>query len=367
MGFKKVTLGMQQFKYLLFITIFASTIACDGDFRERAQGNAREFIVVMDSTQWQSATADAIRNTFGKAIYTLPNPEPNYDLTFMQIRSRTQLERIRKNKNVIFAASIDEDTNVGRQIQAFLDDGVEERVRAGESFAFPIEDQWFKDQYVIILTSTSDSLLADKITKSGNALLTNALNKELFRWHYEVYDKKEQTQLSDSLWQKYGFKIRFQHDYILGVDTTDFQTYRRMLPDNERRIWIWWKDNVNDISFLDDDWINSKRDSLTQQYFKGSSDNQYVSTEYRRPVETTTFNKGNLFGYETLGTWQLINGAMGGPFVNFTYYDAETRRLFMIEYNQFAPGVRKKLPFVRQFRAMGRTFESDSTWTSSTN
>jgi hypothetical protein len=56
----------------------------------------------------------------------------------------------------------------------------------------------------------------------------------------------------------------------------------------------------------------------------------------------------------------MINGAMGGPFVNFTYFDESTSRLFMIEYSQFAPSVRKKLPFVRQFRAMGRTFESDS-------
>lgn len=356
---------MQHFRNLLFILILASTVACEGDFRERAQGSPREFIVVMDSTMWESATADAIRNTFGKLIYTLPNPESNYDLTFMPIRSRQQLDRIRKNRNVIFAASLDEDTNVGRQIQAFLDDGVEARVRSGESFAFPLEDQWYKDQYVMILTSTSDSLLAEKITNSESALLASVIEKELWRWHYEVYDKKEQTQFSDTLWQDNGFSVRFQHDYIKGVDTTDFQTYRRMLPDNERRIWIWWKDNVNDISFVDNDWINATRDSLMQQYLKGSRDNMYVSTEYRRPVETTTFQKGRLFGYETLGTWQMINGAMGGPFVNFTYYDPDTRRLFMVEYNQFAPGVRKKLPFVRQFRAMGRTFESDSTWTSS--
>ncbi len=358
---------MQYFKNLLFITLIISTIACEGDFRERSQGSPREFIVVMDSTMWDSETANAIRETFGKPIYTLPNPEPNYDLTFMPIRSRQQLERIRKTKNVIFAAPIDEDTNVGRQIQAFLDDGVEARVRNGESFAFPIEDQWFKDQFVVILTSTSDSALAQKIYNAENSLTKSALDKELLRWHYEVYDKKEQIQYSDTLWQEEGFSVRFQHDYYKGVDTTDFQTYRRMLPDNERRIWVWWKDNVNDISFLDDNWINATRDSLMQQYFKGSRDNQYVTTEYRRPVETYSFQKGRLLAYETLGTWQLVNGAMGGPFVNFTYYDPDTRRLFMVEYNQFAPSVRKKLPFVRQFRAMGRTFESDSTWTSTIN
>ena len=358
---------MLLIRNLLVISLIVTTIACEGDFRETAKGSPREFIVVMDSTKWESATADAVRNTYGKLIYTLPNPEPNYDLSFISIRSRSQLDRIRKNKNIIFVGTLDEETNVGRQIRAFLDDGTKSKVRSGASFAFPIEDQWYKDQYVMILTSTSDSLLASKIMNTEKSLLSSAMEKELMRWHYDVYEKKEQTQFSDSLWLEQGFMIRFQHDYLKGVDTTNFQTYRRLLPDNERRIWIWWKDNVNHINFLDNDWINDTRDSLMQQHIKGSRDSMYVSTEYRRPVETTTFQKGRLLGYETLGTWHMINGAMGGPFVNFTYYDPDTRRLFMIEYNQFAPRVRKKLPFVRQFRAMGRTFESDSTWTSSNN
>jgi hypothetical protein len=60
----------------------------------------------------------------------------------------------------------------------------------------------------------------------------------------------------------------------------------------------------------------------------------------------------------------MTNDFMGGPFVHFTYYDPMTDRLFMVEYAQFAPSVNKRR-FVRQFQAMGRTFESDSTWNQS--
>lgn len=347
---------------LLLFVLMGVNFGCEGDFRERAKGNVREFIVVMDSTEWDSETANAIRDTYGKYVFTLPNPESYYDLTFMQIRSRSQLERLRQSRNLIFAAPITDSTNAASQIRAFLSDDIEERVRSGDSFAFPIEDQWYKDQYVMILSSSSDSALAAKIRNSEQVLLSNALEKELQRWKWEVYEKKEQVQFTDSLWNEEGFSVRFQHDYIKRIDTTDFKSYRRYLPQNDRWVWIWWKNDVTDISFLDNDWINSTRDSLTQQYIKGSTDSMYVATEYRRPVETTSFQKGRLLAYETLGTWQMINGAMGGPFVNFTYYDPATNRLFMIEYSQFAPSVRSKLPFVRQFRAMGRTFQSDSTW-----
>ena len=351
---------MRFLSHLAFITLVVHSLACNTDFRERAKGDTREFVVVMDSVEWNSETANAIRETFGKFVFSLPNPEPYYDLTFMHIRSRSQLERIMGYKNIIFAAPIDDSTTVAAQIRAFLDEGTEQRVRNGDSFAFPLIDQWYKDQYALILSSNTDSALAAKIRNTESALLNNALDKELLRWNWFVYEKKEQTQYSDSLWNDHGFMVRIQHDYIKRIDTTNFISYRRFLPDNDRWMWVWWQDDVRDISFLDDDWINRTRDSLNQQFIKGRTDSMFITTEYRRPVESTSFQKGRYLSYETLGTWQMINGAMGGPFVNFTYFDESTSRLFMIEYSQFAPSVRKKLPFVRQFRAMGRTFESDS-------
>ena len=351
---------MRVLSYVAFITLVVHSLACNTDFRERAKGDTREFVVVMDSVEWDSETANAIRETFGQFVFSLPNPEPYYDLTFMHIRSRSQLERIMGYKNIIFAAPIDDSTTVAAQVRAFLDEGTEQRVRSGESFAFPLIDQWYKDQYALILSSSTDSALAAKIRNTESALLNNALDKELLRWNWFVYEKKEQTQYSDSLWNDHGFMVRIQHDYIKRIDTTNFISYRRFLPDNDRWMWVWWQDDVRDISFLDDDWINRTRDSLNQQFIKGRTDSMFITTEYRRPVECTSLQKGRYLSYETLGTWQMINGAMGGPFVNFTYFDESTSRLFMIEYSQFAPSVRKKLPFVRQFRAMGRTFESDS-------
>jgi hypothetical protein len=355
---------------LLLSAIILLLASCKGDFRQLADGNTREVVVVMDSTKWDSQTAQAIKDVFGKWVLTVPNGEPNYDLRFTQIRSKDHLKRIKRQKNIIFAAPIDEDSNVGRQIRGFLDDPVEERVKEGESFAFPVEDQWYRDQYVLILSSTSDSLLAQKIRNTEQSLLSNMLKKELKRWTYFVYEKKEQTNLSDSLWKKHGFKVRFQHDYDKHVDTLNFITYRRPLPQNDRWMWIWWKDNVKNISFLDDEWIIATRDSLSKIYIKGARDSMYVQTYTKRPkvrpVITESFQKGRLITYETRGTWHMVNGLMGGPFVNFTYYDPDTDRLFMVDYNQFAPSVKKKLPFVRQFRAMGRTFQSDSTWNNKT-
>jgi hypothetical protein len=126
-----------------------------------------------------------------------------------------------------------------------------------------------------------------------------------------------------------------------------------------------WKD-VKNINEVDNDWINTKRDSLMKKWIRGSRDSSYVTTEYRREVETRSFTYNDDLAYETLGTWRMTNDAMGGPFANLTIYDEESGRLFMLEFAQFAPKYNKRR-FVRQFRAMLRTFESDSTWQGKAN
>lgn len=355
-------------KFLLSLTIIGIVFisACEGDYRSRSVGSVDEVYVVMDSTDWNSETALALEETFGKGIETLPSYEPTYRLTFREFNTNDELDNIQKLKNIILAAPIDAENNVGRLIRALLSDDVEERVREGESFAFPLEDQWVRDQWVLILTSTSDSTLSQKIRNSESSLVSHLMDREFERREYEIYRRGEQTAISDSLWNEYGWKVRMQHDYIQTVDTTNVVVFRRSLPENDRWMMAWWQNDVEGIGFIDKEWINATRDSLLQKYVQGSREGSYVTTEYRSPRKVITSQMGRddrIIGYETLGTWRMTNDFMGGPFVNFTYYDPKTERLFMLEYGQFAPSVRKRR-FVRQFRTMGRTFESDSTWNS---
>lgn len=357
------------FKIALLVTVTAVWIGCEGDYRRKAVGGLGEAVVVMDSAHFDSETADAIRNTFGRYVRTLPTAEPFFNLRFREIQNNEQLEQLKRNKNLIIAAPVDDTTNVGRFIRALLSDEVEESVRNGESFAFPLEDRWYRDQWTLILTAPDDSSLAEQIHNSEKTLTNNLLEKEFSRWREEIYDRGEQVHLSDSLWSEHGWRIRVQHDWVKNVDTTftengethHFLTMRRSLPNNDRWLWVWWQDNVTDITHIDDDWINARRDSLMEEFMRGTRDSSYITTEYRRPVETESFEMNGDIAYETLGTWQMTHDAMGGPFVNMTIYDEDTQRLFMLEFGQFAPKY-NKLRFVRQFRTMLRTFESDSTW-----
>lgn len=366
---------MKPINNLIALALFGSILSsCGGDYRREAQGQFGAVIVVMDSTRWESAVADAIRDVYGAKLEYILGYETRFDLTFRDFRTNDQLENIRFNKNIIIASPIDDQTNVGQWIRAMLSDEVEERVRDGSAFAFPLENEWYRNQWAMILTSSSDSLLALKIRGSERSLAQNLIRKELARWTEDIYERGEQLEISDSLWANAGWKIRVQHDYRINVDTTytvdgktnHFLTLQRLLSDNSRRFWIWWEEGVSDIDYLDEQWINAKRDSLWEMWVRGTRDSSYVTTDYRDrhvALETENFTLNGDIAYESLGWWRMTGDAMGGPFTSLTVYDDESRRLFMMGFVQFAPMYDKRR-FVRQFRAIQRTFESDSTWNS---
>lgn len=347
--------------YTLILLLIAS--ACSVDYQNKAVGPVDEIIVVMPSSQWESETADAIRETFGRLLQTVPHPhEPAYTFVFRDFESNQELDELKRFRNIIIAAPLDKQTNTSQLIGGMLSSKVGQRVNQQESFAFPLQDRWARGQWTLILTSTSDERLAEKIRNSSDELLSHLEEREINYRTEEVFRRGEQVALADSLWKNHGWSVRMQHDYVQLFDSAKSVMFRRYLPDNNRWMWAWWKEDVEHGDFINPKWINSTRDSLMQFLVQGERDGSYVETDYREEVKTSEFSTGNrLTGYETMGVWRMTNDFMGGPFVHFTYYDPKTRRVFMLEYAQFAPRVNKRR-FVRQFQAMGRTFTSDSTW-----
>ena len=355
-------------KLSVFILLMAVWVGCEGDYRQKARGSFGELVVIMDSTQFESETAAALRETFGGWIQTIPGKPPRFDLRFQDFDTNQQLEYLKRYRNLIIAAPIDDTTNTGELLRALLSDEIERQVREGESFAFPLENHWYRDQWLMLLSGQSDSTLARQIRNSQETLTENLIDKEIQRYSREIYDRGEQVALADSIWQTEGWRMRIQHDWIKNIDTTytqngqrqHFMTMRRPLPENDRWFWIWWR-KMDDATHVDEDWINTKRDSLNKQWIRGSREESYVTTAYNRPHETEQFIYNDDLAFETLGIWTMTNDAMAGPFVNLTVYDEESQRLFMLEFAQFAPKYDKRR-FVRQFRAMIRSFKSDSTW-----
>ncbi len=342
--------------FALFAGLFIWA-SCEGDYRRFAKGGFSEIVVVMDSTQWDSPTADAIRQTFGKEVMTLPRPEEKYDLIFMDLQTNRDLDYIKNFKNTIIAAPIDEDSNVGAFIRSVMSEDIKERIADGRNFAFPLRDRWYRDQWTLFLSAPDHETLSQKIGESERSLVGYLDELERERWQQEIYRRGEQEHLADTLRENHGFGFRVQHDYRIGVDTTSFISFRRYLHDNDRWIWFSYFEDRDGLDDIDQEWINSVRDSLNEKYIRGTRDDSYVETEYRRAIETTETTINDKPALETRGTWRMAGDLMGGPFLHYTVYDERQRRIYMMEFAQFAPRYNKRR-FMNQFEAMAYTFET---------
>ncbi|MDZ7693263.1 MAG: DUF4837 family protein [Balneolaceae bacterium] len=110
---------MKIFKQLFLLAIpVLFLISCDGDYRKEAQGQFGHVTVVMDSTKWDSEVANAIRSTFGGKIEYFLGFEPRFTLAFKDFDTNEELENLKFNKNVIVAAPIDSESNVGQFIRS---------------------------------------------------------------------------------------------------------------------------------------------------------------------------------------------------------------------------------------------------------
>lgn len=99
------------------------------------------------------------------------------------------------------------------------------------------------------------------------------------------------------------------------------------------------------------------RDSVMQVNIPGSREDQWMETvwENEQPVVVTEERQRNgMRVLEIRGLWQMHNGAMGGPFVSYSWYDAESARIVVTEGFVYSPSTEKR-DLVRQLEAGLRT------------
>lgn len=343
---------------LFFIVGLLALSGCsDVDLRPRASGPEGSITVVTDSATWNGPVGEVLRSELGRLIRTLPRPEPSFDLRFQPLTSSDDLDRIKRLKNVVFVAPLTDTTNTAQFIRARLDSAVTEAVQERKVAVFPRENLWYRDQLVYYVTAPSTQNLVEAIDAQGNKIRNrfNALSRK--RKTYDMFDKGRQHALEDTLMQHHDFAVNVQHDYVIAQDTANFVRLRRVLTDTWRDIFIYYIEDA-DPSVLSPSWIHQTRDSLTENYVRGTLEGSYVEIDQRRPLETENINFLGRYGFETRGIWHMTQDAMAGPFLNYTFYDEEQERIYMIDGMVFAPSYDKR-EFLRQIEVIAHTFRTE--------
>lgn len=330
---------MKKFFLIVSILFFVYLSAgCDSS-NKPATGLEDEIYVVADSVEFEELKL-ALQSAFEIEINT-PLPEKLFTLKRV---SSNQIEKVQRRKNVLIVAPLNSGSYTSEYIKSIIDTGVMRKLEQEKDFILQKYDLWAKNQLVTVLSAPNMQELEFKILKNKDNLLYAYQKISNERLKQSLYSPRyERKAIEGRLLSDHGWVIYVQADYKLAKnDSLDNFVWLRRSPgsDMERWIFVHWIDNATP-EYLNADSIKNIRNRLTEKFYRTADDSAFVvvaDTFYT----TSEVNFNNRYALFTQGLWDLNIKGMGGPFVNYTFYDEKSRRVYMLDGSIFAPKFYKR-------------------------
>ena len=321
------------------LTLMLFTLISCNPADKPAVGPEDEIYVMADSSEYQEVEP-ALDSAFEKIIYT---PQPENLFTLRRI-SPNELENYKESKNLIIVAPLNSQSITSHFINAIMDSTVKAKIIAEKNININKYNLWARNQLVMVLTAPTMNELKSEILDNRDNLLyafqqasDNRLAQSLYSAPYERKD------VEGMLLKNYGWIIYVQADFQVALNKPkDNFVWLRRAPgsDMERWIFIHWIDNASP-SYLTADSIRAIRNRMTKKYYRTTDDNSYVviAEDY---FTTNEVNFHGKYAILTQGLWDLNTKGMGGPFVNYTFFDEKSKRIYMLDGSLFAPKYYKR-------------------------
>jgi hypothetical protein len=332
-------------KPLLLLCSIWLIAGCSG--KPVSSGADTSLYVVADPEVW-SEMEPTIRDVFETVIMT-PQPEKVFEVFWVPPDKQNQYGT---RKNVVYIGILDAAGEISQRVADWLSDDVQNKIKEGSAFFFPRTAPWAKEQQLVVLASTSSELLSSKLRSNRTELYAVFWDNLVAETQAEMFAHHEQKELAEKLSDKYGWSLRIQHDYLLEYERPQdrFVMLRRSLPGTERWLFIHWLDDA-DPDKIARKWAINTRNRLTGKFYQ----NDMVDTTYTKS-STVEFQGRQALRLE--GLWGNDQKVAGGPFRNYSFYDSDSGRIYMIDVAVYFPSGKKE-PFLRQLDVMAQTFKTE--------
>jgi len=326
-------------KFLLILISFLLIFFISCDTKKPAKGFEDEIMVVADSAEYDEMLS-SLQSVFEKEIYT-PQPEKLFTLKRISV---DQLNNNNRYKNIVIAAPLNSGSFTSNYIKAIVDSSVEAKLASDTSFIVYKDNLWAENQLVTVISANNMEELNQKILRNSDNLLYAFQKKSDTRLFDNLYNPTyEKKDIEGKFLKDYGWVIYVQADFAVALNKPeDHFVWLRRSPgsDMERWIFVYWIDNATP-DYLIQDSIKVLRNRLTKKFYQTSDDASYVVVaEDYFVVKEVNFN--GRYALFTQGLWELNIKGMGGPFVNYFFYDEKTKRIYMIDGSVYAPKYYKR-------------------------
>ena len=324
---------MKKIISILLVTILlASCVGNDKVVLKSSIGTVNKVMVVTKASNWTGDVGTEIRNSFGKLMVGLPQPEPI--LSVSQVAPNGFSSMMKANRNIMI-------------------------VTEGETENFTIKNNVYaKPQTVLYVQAKDDESLVKLLQKKQKEII------EIFKESDVNYLQNafEERKLDDSKYktlQNLGISLTIHDKFRTVDDTGDFLWLRHHITSGIAKTGsnniLVYSVPLNNLETVADS-IVSVRNRIGKKYIPGSKEGQYMITEEAYTPATFDAVIDGKKAYETRGKWEVKNDFMAGPFLNYTVLDEENNRLIIFEGFTYAPSINKRA-FVFELEAMAKSMK----------
>lgn len=338
------------------VLLFSCSEKDKNTYKPKSSGKPGAMVVIMDSTQWNGPLGEEVRRVFSAEILGLPQPEPMFDVQWVQ---PGRLNLIRQVRNLVYVATLDNKTVGGKILKKEFDAKTINKINTDTSFYFSgFNDMYSKGQTVMFLFGRNQPELISKLKRNRTKIQHYFLDSENKRLKKNLLSVKSTHSITNYLKEKEKCAIHIPVGYKIADQQRDFIWLRYMDAVIDKDIIIGWKPYTSEKQLSRDSLI-AWRNELGQKYLYEDPEmpNSYIETELENDFvysRSTTIN-GN-FAQEIRGLWITHTRSMGGPFVGYGIADPAQGKVYYIEGFSFAPG-KDKREFMRELEVILGTFE----------
>ncbi|MBH31542.1 MAG: hypothetical protein CMG71_06070 [Candidatus Marinimicrobia bacterium] len=331
----------------VFVTILAGLVFAGCDYKPRAGGVENQLHVVASFEDLPHIKA-VIDSVFGRAVYT-PAPETYFDITYIDPYAFDEVKRSH-NLLVVSVQGI-QDSTADRIARSVLPPDQLDQATGGANQVFSTKDFFARGQVFSLVVGQRPIDLINGLREKGSWLFRQYDKAFIKRQTEHVFKRREQKDLAEELWEKYQWRLRIQHDYLIIREQRDrnFVWIGRAFP------YRWFAVN----------WIDAPRSKKIDHLIATEMVNDFPMAYYSKIKFTDSYQRTEpveLSGWDAWrveGLWEHTEDIKGGPFISYVFYDQVTDRLFHINLLVYSPG-QKKILSLRQMEIMAHTFATDS-------
>lgn len=278
-----------------------------------SSGTHSELLLVMPDELWLGPAGEAFREIYLADQEGLPQAESYFDASRVEPKDVNKI--LQKAKNILWVEKSD------------------------TSFVKMTKDLWARPQRLVRITAPTEKAITAELRGSANQVM------QAFKDHDM---KLIQTRLSRSAYA-------YTHENLKDIGIKSMLLHKGFDPTlNKENLKIFATKTVKTIQYIvissrpmseglvSVDEIIAHRDSIGKNYFEGTYEGSYMTTEMLIPPAIANTEISGMYALETRGLWRMEGDFMGGPFLSYSIYDEKNDRILTVEALLYGPQAKKR-------------------------